>query len=339
MQREHILKNPPFKECHASTLVELANGNILAAWFAGTKEKHNDVAIWGAIRYPNGWSQPIHLAKVNNQPHWNPVLFRGSGNIVYLYFKIGNGCSYWRTMVMKSIDDGQTWSDPEEMVPGNLGGRGPVKNKCIELSDGTWLAPASSEIGRWQAFVDRSSDFGKNWERTSLINMPKKIVGKNPKTGKDERFGVIQPTLWESTPGNVHMLLRSTCGHICRSDSTDYGKTWCKVYETDMPNNNSGLDLAKLSDGSLLLAYNPVGQNWGDRYPIDLALSEDNGLTWNSIPVDVEKREYSYPAVIALADGGAAVTYTWGRKNMVFVRLNKDDVAAMKKGTLEVLAV
>ncbi len=38
----------PFAECHASTLVETANGRLLCAWFGGTREKDPDVGIWMA---------------------------------------------------------------------------------------------------------------------------------------------------------------------------------------------------------------------------------------------------------------------------------------------------
>ncbi len=320
------LINPPdsaYKECHASTLAETADGSILASWFAGTKEGNNDVAIWGS-KYSNGkWSKPVKWAKINNQPHWNPVLHYSKGETT-LFFKVGRNCSHWKTWVMRSTDDGASWSKPEELIAGNVGGRGPVKNKCIELCDGTWLAPGSNEIKSWKAFVDRSEDMGRTWTRTKLIDQPAHFVCKD-KDGRDVRFGVIQPTLWESEPGKVHMLLRSTCGKICRSDSTDGGLTWCKVYETDLANNNSGIDLAKLKDGSLLLAYNPVSKNWGPRCPMTLARSTDNGLTWEKV-IDLETetgREYSYPAVIALQNGGAVVSYTWGREKIATHLLTK----------------
>ena len=95
-------------------------------------------------------------------------------------------------------------------------------------------------------------------------------------TGK----GIIQPTLWESEPGQVHAFLRSTAGVICRSDSKDYGKTWSPVYKTSLPNPNSGIDVAKLSDGTLVLAYNPTTKDWGSRGKLALAISFDNGKTW-----------------------------------------------------------
>ena len=42
--------NKPFDSAHASTLLELKDGGILAAWFGGAWEKNPDVAIWTAIR-------------------------------------------------------------------------------------------------------------------------------------------------------------------------------------------------------------------------------------------------------------------------------------------------
>ena len=38
--------NATHPSCHAATVVECANGDLLAAWFAGTHEGHPDVAIW-----------------------------------------------------------------------------------------------------------------------------------------------------------------------------------------------------------------------------------------------------------------------------------------------------
>ncbi len=161
-----------------------------------------------------------------------------------LFFKVGETIGEWETWYMVSSDDGNTWSQAQELVPGDKGGRGPVRNKPIVLSDGTWLAPASDEKGGlWNAFVDRSEDQGRTWTATPFISMDRNVI-----TGE----GVIQPTLWESEPGKVHMLLRSSAGAICRSDSEDYGKTWSPVYRTNLPNNNSGIDLTRLDDGRLV---------------------------------------------------------------------------------------
>lgn len=297
----------PFASCHASTLVELPGGGLLCAWFGGTQEKADDVAIWTA-RFENGaWSTPLLAAKIAEIAHWNPVLDR-VGDSVYLYFKVGEDPKVWSTRWQRSEDGGRTWSAQEELVPTDIGGRGPVKNKPIHLSDGAWLAPASTETKTlWAAFADRSEDQGKTWTRTEDWSVDKSLL---------KGIGAIQPTLWESEPGKVHALMRTGEGRIWRADSEDGGKSWGAVSATDLPNNNSGIDLLRLDDGRLLLVYNPVGKNWGPRTPLDLALSKDNGDTWTTIAHLEDdpdlKGEYSYPAIVGTSQG-VAICYTWRR--------------------------
>ena len=307
----------PFRECHASTLVALDDGGFLAAWFGGTKEKNPDVAIWTAKCRAGVWSAPIKTMKIRQEAHWNPVLFRDETGTVYLFFKVGKEIAVWETWVALSNDEGATWSEPVELVAGNKGGRGPVRNKPIILTDGTWLAGASYESDqgdqRWDVFVDRSEDGGKTWEATPYL-----ALDRSRFNGK----GVIQPTLWESAPGKVHLLVRSTDGKIYRSDSDDYGKSWHALYATGMPNNNSGIDLVKMPDGTLVLAYNPISGNWASRASLSIAFSYDNGVTWPETVViendGAERTEYSYPAIIACGDDRVAFTYTWKRQRIAF---------------------
>jgi predicted neuraminidase len=132
------------------------------------------------------------------------------------------------------------------------------------------------------------------------------------------------------------MLLRSNNGYIYRSDSTDYGQTWCQAYPTELPNNNSGIDLAKFENGTLILAYNPIKGNWGSRRKLALALSYDNGQTWTDkyivdrIPQGDDSggapKELSYPAIIAIGEGNLAIAYTYNRKNIAFVTGSLKDI-------------
>ncbi len=307
----------PYPECHASTVLNLKDGNYLAAWFGGTKEKDDDVGIWMTKGKPGNWKKTIEVAKINNDAHWNPVLFQSPEGKIYLFFKVGKAIPDWQTYVKTSDDEGETWTEAKEMIKGDVGGRGPVRCKPIILSNGTWLAGASNEQGLWNTFFDRSEDNGKTWQATPYVELDRKEI-----TGK----GIIQPTLWESGPGQVHALLRSTSSIICRTDSKDYGKTWSPVYKTSLPNPNSGIDVTKLSDGTLILAYNPTGKDWGSRGKLALALSFDNGKTWSK-KVDLEdanlKDEFSYPAIITHGKT-IMVTYTWNRKKIAFWSASKE---------------
>jgi predicted neuraminidase len=312
-----------FKECHASTLVELSEHGFMVSWFGGSKESCDDVAIWIARRINNQWTTPSKIVKVSQAPHWNPVLFKDQTGKIHLFFKVGKNVATWRTWIITSDDQGVTWSHPEVLIPGDSSGRGPVKNKPIVLSDGSWLAPASIECGWWEAFVDRSRDEGKSWQASNLIRMDKSMFVEGDINTIPEGHGVIQPTLWESDPGKIHMLLRSSCGNICRSDSDDYGQSWSSIYRTDLPNNNSGIDVVKLKNGTLVLAYNPTSTR-GVRTPLTLSSSQDNGKSWSYLVTlendskTIDKQaEFSYPAIIE-TNSGVAVTYTWKRKNIKF---------------------
>jgi predicted neuraminidase len=302
----------PFAECHASTVLRVGDGKFLVAWFGGTREKHDDVGIWLSKGEPGKWSPPREVAKIRENAHWNPVLFKDPSGSVILFFKVGKVTDRWETWFKVSNDAGETWSEARELVPGDKGGRGPVRNKPIVLSDGSWLAPASNELNEvWNAFVDRSEDGGKTWVSSEFLE-----INRDSIPGE----GVIQPTLWESAAGNVHMLLRSSAGVICRSDSEDYGQTWSPVYKTNLPNPNSGIDVTKLEDNTLVLIFNPDDENWGSRSPISLAVSTDNGRSWDPV-IELERGndedEFSYPSVIAFGDT-VALTYTWKRQRIAF---------------------
>lgn len=297
----------PFQQCHASTLVETATGDLLAAWFGGTREKAPDVGIW-VSRFANGtWTASFRIAKVTETAHWNPVLFRDPKRGVFLFVKVGVDVPHWATYWMHSQDDGVSWSEPEELVPGDVGGRGPVKNPPIILSDGAWLAPASTELGQWNTFADRSEDGGLTWERTADFELD-----RNDIRGK----GIIQPTFWESSPGRIHALMRTSGQGLARCNSEDNGRTWSKVYRSGLPNNNSGVCAVRLEDGRLLLVLNPVEDDWGKRTPLSLIVSMDNGMTWKALAhLETTEGEFSYPTIVQTREG-VALTYTWKRERV-----------------------
>ena len=326
-----------FDECHASTLAQLPNGNMVCAWFGGTHEGADDVNIWLSIRHEERWSEPEIIVNLPGVATWNPVLFLPNTSRLYaelggereedamprllLFYRVGKKITEWQTFVMESFDGGHSWSNPQSMSNGCLG---PIRNKPIVLYDGTWLAGSSVETDtEWYCQIERSDDQGQTWHIAQML----KLDG-HPK-------GIIQPTLWESKPGHVHAMMRSRgVGRICRSDSTDGGRRWSDVYLLDLPNNNSGIDVAKLlpSPGDpgydseyapLALIYKPIAEEvWHERTPLVIATSYDNGETWvHRLTLQDSSGEYSYPAIIPTSDG-IALTYTFNRKHIQFARFS-----------------
>lgn len=306
-------------QCHASSILPLADGRVYSVFFYGTQEGNNDVRIYGAMRSKDGvWSEAIPLSEDDGMPNWNPVLFQRKDGTVMLFYKSGPNCSVWKTRCRISADNCQTWGESFELVPGDVsGGRGPVRNKPIYLADGSILAPGSTELGEWKCFFDRSTDNGATWQRSEDVRLDSSWLEKyDDLAGR----GIIQPTLWQSEEG-IHALTRSSEGHIFRTDSPD-GITWCTPYAIDLPNNNSGIDIAKLPDGRLVLCCNPVGDNWGKRTPISLFISSDNGKTFTLLThlYTDSRGRYAYPS-LQYADGCLHISYTWNRNSIAYLCL------------------
>ena len=335
MIKEFIINNLLTDFCHASTVIKTPDG-LLSCWFGGTHEGKADVAIWSSRKPDGKWTAPVKLAD-GAESNWNPVLFYNEQGKLHLFYKEGQQISDWQTYLLTSADDGKTWCEPCEMVVGDVsGGRGPVRNKPITLSNGSVVAGGSIEKGIWSAFVDVSTDGCVTWEKSAPIEIAGLSYNAREKTAEsniavsEQSFygrGVIQPSLWESAAGRVHMLLRSSEGYVYRADSEDYGKTWSDAYKTELPNNNSGLDLVKAPfDGNLYLVCNPVQANWGMRSPLSIFKSEDNGITWRKLcDLEREPGEFSYPAIIA-SDEGLVITYTWNRKNIACVEISREEL-------------
>lgn len=312
VKEEFIFAKTSFSSCHASTLTQTNSGSILCAWFAGTEEGATDVAIWLSTldsqkTNASSWTSPRKIAETEGTPCWNPVLFTMPSKEVLLFYKAGPHPQMWSAILKRSLDEGNNWSDPENLPAGVIG---PVKNKPLLLPNGTLLCGSSIESWkRWGCWIDITSDEGRNWSKSTPINVDSQL------------FGIIQPTLIFGKDQSIKMLARShQVGSICTATSTDQGKTWSSAQPTSLPNPNSAIDAVNLIDGRILLVYNNSKE---DRYPLNVAISKDTGETWKmEVVLEENPGEYSYPSVIQTLDGNIHITYTWNRERIKHVVLD-----------------
>ena len=321
----YALEGRPTPECHASTLVETPSG-ILAAWFGGSHEKNKDVGIWVSHLHPDGWSPPVEVANgIQDEslryPCWNPVLFQPSEGPLMLFYKVGPNPRDWWGELKISEDQGQTWSDSRKLGTSRLGHLiGPVKNKPIELSDGSILCPSSTEkieqgVTYWQVHFELSRDIGKSWEVIGPIN-------------DGIEFDAIQPSILSYRDGSMQILCRSIQDVISESWSFDGGKNWSAMKATELPNPSAGTDAVTLTDGRQLLVYNHSirGRKAPGRGLLNVAVSLD-GQSWKPVlTLEKQKGEFSYPAVIQTSDGLVHITYTYNRRSIKYVVLDPEQL-------------
>ena len=323
---------------HASTMVELKGGDVMAAWFAGSKEGHPDVAIYGARLHDGAWSAPVELARADKVPCWNPVLFHTRDGRLWLYYKFGPRPSGWAGARKWSTDEGRTWSQEERLPEGILG---PIKDKPLVLGDGVIVSGSSVEGHGWAAWIERSTDDGKTWSKFGPITVPESDdapsaaeieAAKQQFPGiiyppRSNTVGIIQPTVISLGQHHLRFYARSQTksAKIAIADSTDDGKTWTQAHFIDLPNPNSGIDAVRLKDGRIALVFN---NSYDKRTPLNLAVSRDGEHFRVFKTLEDAPGQYSYPAIVQASNGDLLITYTWLRQSIKFVRWALKDVPA-----------
>lgn len=296
-----------FLQCHASTIEQASNGKLVVSWFGGTHEGNKDVVIWGVRSEGKGWSKPEVWADGRmddslQYPCWNPVLFRAKNEkTIYLYYKVGLNPREWWGMVKTSHNNGKTWGKAQRLPQPILG---PIKNKPVELTNGTILSPSSTEVSenRWKAHVELSEDHQQTWKSYSVDSA--------------STMNVIQPSILVHKDGKLQVLCRSKEGAVATSWSEDHGKHWSALTATHLANPNAAIDAIAFRD-FFLIVYNPElpGKEWWEgRAKLRLAYSY-NGTDWRDLLAleEAEKGEFSYPTIFEDSQGLVHIVYTYNR--------------------------
>ena len=320
IETEFVFESAPFASAHASTIVESPQG-LVSAWFGGTREGAADVGIWLSRRVSGKWTSPIEVATGIQpdgvrHPCWNPVLFQQRDATLMLFYKVGPSPQTWWGMLRTSRDGGRTWSDARRLPDGILG---PIKNKPVQLADGTLIAGSSSETperpSKWRVHFEQTKDAGLTWTTAA------------PAASADgSAIDAIQPSILVHPGGRLQAVGRSRSQRVFETWSDDRGRSWTPVALTALPNPSSGTDALTLRDGRHLIVYNHTSKG---RSPLNVAVSRD-GKGWEAaLTLESEPGEYSYPAVIQGADGRVHVTYTWKRQRIKHVVIDPVGLSAV----------
>jgi predicted neuraminidase len=314
------------KFSHGSSIVELTDGSLFCAWYAGSREKGDDVAIYGSRLEKNSdtWSKAVILVDTPGKSEGNPVLFLSNKSVLWLFYQTMYGSGEgrtkpgtgWTTCKIKTItseDGGKTWSE-ERILVEELGYL--TRNKPIQLEDNTILLPIHDERD-WSSRILISKDEGKTWEMSQRID-----------SGLGFHKGNIEPALLRRLDGRLLCYMRTGSEGFksnyktWKSISTDHGFHWTKPIEVEIPNPNAALDLLRLNSGNVVMALNPVPE--GGRKKLSLWLSTNDAESWNIFRTVENGPEYSsYPALIQSSDGLIHMTYSRSEGGIKHVTLNE----------------
>lgn len=328
---------------HAANLLQLRNGDLLCFWFAGSWEGKSGVAIV-VSRLRSGtkeWSKPLVIDRQDGASFQNPVPFQAPDGTIWLLHSTqpaDEGQANSRVMVVKSQDQGRTWTHPAVLfdVPGAF-----VRDPIVVRADGAWLLPMyfTPSVGITTgadtnySVVKISTDRGGTWSECAIPNSN----------------GYVQPSVVLVQSKFVAFLRSRFADFIFRSTSTD-GCTWTAPKATSLPNNNASIQAVTLRDGHIAIAFNnakaaaPNGRPaTGPRKPVTVAISQDGGNTWSAMR-DIQRGkpekaddpsygqpmkkapgrdEYSYPSILQAHDGSIFVAYTFRRETIKVVKFSE----------------
>ena len=307
---EFLYESASFPEAHASTIVELKNGDLVAAYFGGTKERNPDCVIW-VSRKPKGsdkWSEPIiaadgvfdlsdpYLSKaglsgINAEttpadkgpvgPNFKGDLANARRKACWnpVLFQIpGSDELLLFYKIGSSVGDWTGWMARSTDGGKTWGDReplpdgilGPIKNKP-EYINGRLLSPSSREGDGWHAVIEYSDDQGKTWHSTGYLP-----------TEKAWRTDYLEPCrIADFDPANPKVK---------------EGKKLEDIYSIQP-------SILKLKDGRLqILCRTRDGK-------LSTSYSSDNGTTWTPMTLTSVPSNQSGTDAVTLKDGRHVLIY------------------------------
>ena len=305
LKDEFLYEHTYFPEAHASTIVELKNGDLVAGYFGGTHERNPDVCIWVNIKKKgsNEWSKPILAA--------DGVLSLDDPNAKYM------GLSGLNDETTPAVEGPIKTPDTYDYVTKtsrltNVSDR--LKRKAcwnpvlFEMPDGElWLFfKIGAFVRDWTGWVTKSKDGGLTWSEKEPL--PFDAEGRaflGPIKNKPELLDgrLLCPSSTEHDGWRFHMeILDLKTGEW----------TWIPVESTEAiktdDNQMHPIDciqpsILKLKDGRLQVLMRTHNAYIATSY------SSDNGNTWTPVTLlDIENNQSGTDAV-TLRDGRHALIY------------------------------
>jgi len=330
---------------HASCIVQLPDGNLLACWYRGVgPEKGDDVRIYGArlLKGAKHWTPRFVMADTPGYPDDNPCMFIDARKRLWLIWP-NLLANQWHTALTKyrvSTNYQQrqgppvwAWQDLIYVTPANFPEQfeAALQRDLAEHSQALAYPGLEDEIKEARARAADRLYQRIGWMprahptvlRSGRILVPLytdgfscSLVAYSDDVGATWQtsgllagdFG-IQPSIVERKDGTLLAMMRTAGPHkrILVSESKDQGATWSLAVPSDLPNPGSGLEVIRLANGHWALVYNDSEDT---RSTLAVSISDDEGKTWKWTRHLERGHDGSYPSIIQSRDGLLHVTYS-----------------------------
>lgn len=263
--------------------IQLNDGRILFVYthFTGGTGDHANAYLAGRYSSDGGrsWTQEDELI-LSNEGGMNimsvSLLRLKNGEIVLFYLRKNSESDcipYMRT----STDEAATWSEAIRCID-TVGYHVVNNDRFVQLQNGRIIFPTALHSfnqsrldAHGQILCYYSDDNGLSWNKSMRIANAQNVVLQEP--------GVVA-----LNNGNLMLFCRTNAGVQYVSFSEDHGNTWSPVAPGNIKSPLSPASIKRIpTTGDLLLVWNNnynTGQDGGKRTPFNLAISQDEGLTW-----------------------------------------------------------
>lgn len=341
---------------HGSTIVELPNGDLLAAWFQGSGERWaDDVRIMGA-RLKAGatrWSTPFLMADTPAFPDINPILFLDSKSRLWLmwYTVIAN---QWETSLLKyriSTDCERqeaaptwAWQEVVHVKPGDLTERGIQTNDRFVQSVKRQIADYAEYI-KGELFASqpaKATVAAALWKQWGVDLLAKARGEDMVRRGRlrneagetvDAKLGYpyFRRMGWQTKNKAVLIgenrlivpLYSDGFSFSLMALTDDDGKTW-QFSEPLVGPGNIQPSIARKADGTLV-AY--MRDNGPAPQRLHVSTSTDKGMTWSPVKDSSLPNPGSGADVVTLGNGHWVLAYndTEEGRHSLAVSLSTDE--------------
>ncbi|HEY1010765.1 MAG: sialidase family protein [Daejeonella sp.] len=270
--------------------IGLKDGRILFVYsrFSGSSgSDHAPAQLVGRYSSDGGltWTREdqVIVDKEGDMNVMSVSLLRLQNDKIALVYARKNSMDDCTPQIRISEDEGKSWGAATSIIQDKKGYFVVNNDRIIQLRSGRILIPTSlhktsstvwSNKGVLQCYF--SDDQGLTWKYGKAVPTPDQIITQEP--------GLI-----ELKNGIIMMFIRASSGFQYQSFSSDGGETWSLAGPSKIPSPISPASIKMIPDsGDLLLVWNNNGANGpgyfkGKRTPLTVAISRDEGKTWEKI--------------------------------------------------------